>query len=128
VYGTLGTPAAGNTPGGRAAAVSWTDASGKFWLLGGSGYDSAGNNGNLNDLWEFNPSTNEWAWMGGNTTETGCFITQAGNTICTGRPGVYGTLATPAPGNNPGGRLAASSWTDNKGNFWLFGGDGSDRN
>src|SRR5580698_4686755 len=62
VYGTLGTPAAGNIPGGRFDAVSWTDSSGNFWLFGGDGYDGAGNNGGLNDLWEFNPSTNRWTW------------------------------------------------------------------
>ena len=36
VYGTLETPAAGNTPGGRNFASGWTDKSGNFWLFGGS--------------------------------------------------------------------------------------------
>ena len=34
-YGTQGTPAAGNTPGGRDGGVGWTDNSGNFWLFGG---------------------------------------------------------------------------------------------
>jgi hypothetical protein len=36
---------------------------------------------------------------------------------------VYGTLGQPAPGNLPGGREYASSWTDSRGNLWLFGGE-----
>ncbi|HMD76519.1 MAG TPA: kelch repeat-containing protein [Terracidiphilus sp.] len=126
VYGAMGTPAAGNIPGGRAAAASWIDGSGNFWLFGGQGYDSAGASGNLNDLWEFDPSTNQWAWMGGNTTTTNCMYTPEGNIICRGQPGAYGVLGTPDPGNDPGGRLGASIWIDTKGSFWLFGGYGAD--
>jgi hypothetical protein len=43
-----------------------------------------------------------------------------------GPPGIYGTLGIYASGNIPGGRYSVSSWTDNSGNFWLFGGYGSD--
>ena len=39
VYGTEGVAAAGNIPGGRAGAASWTDSSGNFWLFGGSRVD-----------------------------------------------------------------------------------------
>jgi hypothetical protein len=112
VYGTLGTPAAGNTPGARDSASTWTDSSGHLWLFGGEG--SAGG-GRFNDLWEFNPSLGahgEWAWMGGSNT--------------TGSVGVYGTLGTPAAGNVPGSRYGAMTWTDSSGHFWLFGGFGTD--
>jgi len=112
VYGTLGTPAAGNVPGSRSGAVSWTDTSDNLWLFGGNGDDSTGFNGDLNDLWEFNPSTKEWAWMGGS------------NSISS--DGVYGTLGTPAAGNIPGARQWAVNWTDQNGNLWLFGGEGYD--
>src|SRR5579863_8091811 len=113
VYGTLGTPASGNIPGSRYSAATWTDRSGNLWLFGGRGYDSTGAAwGHLNDLWEFNPPTNEWTWIGGS------------NIVY--QPGVYGTLATPAPGNVPGCRDAAASWIDHNGNLWLFGGDGFD--
>ena len=70
VYGTLGTPAAGNVPGGRWDASSWTDSSGNLWLFGGDGVRCQRVwNADLNDLWEFNPSTNEWTWMGGQHRE-----------------------------------------------------------
>jgi N-acetylneuraminic acid mutarotase len=127
VYGTLGTFAAGNIPGGRQNASSWTDYSGHFWLFGGEGIDAAGNWGELNDLWKFDPSTNEWAWMGGSSTLI-TFINGLGQTLYPGQPGVYGTLGTPAVGNAPGGRFTASSWTDSSGNLWLFGGVGFDAN
>jgi N-acetylneuraminic acid mutarotase len=119
-YGTLGVPAAGNIPGGRVDASSWTDRSGRLWLFGGSGYDASGNLGLLNDLWEFTPSTNQWAWMGGSSTVPV-------NPLGWGaQPGVYGTLGVPAAGNIPGGRAVAASWTDSSGHLWLFGGTGYD--
>jgi N-acetylneuraminic acid mutarotase len=55
VYGTLGTPAAANIPGGREFAVSWTDASGNLWLFGGFGFDSTGTYAWDNDLWKYQP-------------------------------------------------------------------------
>ncbi len=114
VYGTLGTPAPGNIPGARRYAVDWTDARGNLWLFGGYGYDSTGTLGDLNDLWEFSPTSNQWTWEGGSSTV---------NTA-----GVYGTLGTPASTNVPGARVAAKNWTDANGNVWLFGGEayGSD--
>ena len=119
VYGTLGTPAATNIPGGRGGPASWTDSSGNLWLFGGVGFDANGDSGWLNDLWEFNPSTNEWAWMGGSSTIPSC----ASEGSC-GQSGVYGTLGTPTAGNVPGGRYSASSWTDSSGHPWLLGGVG----
>ena len=62
-YGTEGTPAPSNVPGARDSAVSWKDAAGNFWLLGGEGYDSAGTYTLLNDLWEY--SGGEWTWTSG---------------------------------------------------------------
>ncbi len=111
-YGTLGTSSAGNLPGARFGAVGWSDASGNFWVFGGSGYDSAGANGNLNDLWEYNPATGQWTWMGGSQLH--------------GQAGSYGSQGSPAPANVPGARNGAVGWTDKSGNFWLFGGAGQD--
>lgn len=120
VYGMQGVAAAVNVPGSRGySGTSWTDASGNLWLFGGLGFDSTGNQGNLNDLWEFNPATNQWAWVSGSSVlGTGQCGTLAG------QPGVYGTQGTPASTNTPGGRQAHVSWTDRSGNFWLFGGYG----
>ena len=126
-YGTLRSPAVGNVPGSRSGAISWTDAKGNLWLFGGFGSDGAGNVGYLNDLWEFSPSTSEWAWMSGSSSMVTCAnLTGYSYTYC--GPSVPGNLGAPAAGNVPGGREWANSWTDSKGNLWLFGGSGFDPN
>jgi hypothetical protein len=112
VYGTLGTIAGLNIPGGRWGATGWADTSGRQWLFGGYGIDASGQVGELNDLWEFDPSTEGWTWMGGSNKVN--------------QPGVYGTLGIPAAGNIPGSRSGGANWTDSKGNFGLFGGNGRD--
>jgi len=109
-YGTLGTAAAGNVPGARNGSVSWIDASGDLWLLGGFGYDSAGNSGWLNDLWEY--SGGEWTWMGGSDVN--------------GQMGMYGSEGLASLSNVTGARALGTGWTDASGNFWLFGGIGYD--
>jgi len=112
LYGTLGVPASTNNPGGRSGATTWKDASGNFWLFGGSGFDAFGNNDFLNDLWKYTLSTNEWTWIAGDS-----LVYQSG---------IYGTLGVPSSLNKPGSRAGAASWTDAAGNLWMFGGYGVD--
>ncbi len=107
-YGTLGTAAATNVPGARATANFWSDSSGSFWLFGGGGYATAGSSGCLDDVWTFNPTTDQWTWDGGSETINAT--------------AVYGTQGSAASGNSPGGRCNAASWIDSSGNLWLFGG------
>jgi len=85
-------------------------------MLGGAGFDSTGNVGALNDLWEFVPSTRMWAWMGGSN------IAPSNDPI----DGIYGQFRVPSSTNFPGARTPAASWTDRQGNLWLFGGTGFD--
>jgi N-acetylneuraminic acid mutarotase len=120
IYGTKGQPSASNVPGGRHDATGWIDSAGNLWLFGGIGYDSMGTPGDLNDLWEFNPTTSEWTWVSGASTTP--LNSSGGN----GQVGVYGTQGVPAAGNVPGGRFGAVSWIDSAGNLWLFGGYGVD--
>ena len=127
IYGALGKPADDNIPGNRTYAASWTDSGGHLWLFGGFGFDGFGNWGYINDLWEFNISTNQWTWMNGSSTMKGTCDTASDPNYC-GEPGVYGTLGKPDAANSPGGRQAAASWTDKSGNLWLFGGYGLDAN
>lgn len=120
VYGILGVPDPGNTPGSRIGASAWTDEHGNLWLFGGNGFDSTGYGGSnsnvMNDLWKFSPNTGLWAWMGGKDTFPYASFT----------PGIYGQYRVPAQVNSPGARWAASSWSDHSGNLWLFGGEGYD--
>jgi N-acetylneuraminic acid mutarotase len=110
VFGTKGATASSNVPGARSYAVSWTDKNSGLWLFGGAGLDSAGANGSLNDLWEFDGSN--WTWVDGSNVA--------------GQAGIYGTKGTGSSSNFPGGRLGFVSWTDKSGNLWLFGGGGLD--
>ncbi len=123
VYGTLGQFDPANMPGGRNGAVSWIDQNGRLWLFGGQGYDSAGNLGQLNDMWELNATTGEWAWIRGNSTmkqlHGGAFAGEAN----------YGHLGvTGDDGDMPGGRMGASGWSNGAGTLYLFGGTGIDSN
>jgi N-acetylneuraminic acid mutarotase len=113
IYGTLGTAASINGPGGRTAPNTWTDKGGNLWLFGGEGFDTNGGFSDLNDVWKFDPATDEWVWMGGSSVIPGYYDTQTG---------VYGTVGTPSPDNIPAVRWNSVSWTDGSGNLWLFGG------
>jgi hypothetical protein len=105
-------PTANPYPGARTNAVSWTDASGNFWLFGGFGKDSAGTLGFLNDLWEYTGGV--WTFVSGSSLA---------NQI-----GAYGTAGVASGTNVPGGRQEAVGWADTAGNLWLFGGEGEDGN
>jgi len=126
VYGSLGTPASTNVPGGRYGAYAWTDLSGNLWLYGGNGFDAASTNAYLNDLWKYTPGENgtigEWTWMGGNSVDPRSPVPW----IQSAEPGVYGTLGTADAANIPGGRSSGVTWTDASGSLWLFGGLGAD--
>jgi hypothetical protein len=109
-------------------ASNWTDSSGNFWLFGGQGFCSDNTdtdfNGDLNEMWEFTPSTKEWTSFRGSTMS--CWLISVGGERVCGQVGTYGMLGEPEAGNIPGGRQSASSWTDSSGNFWLFGGYGDE--
>lgn len=102
VYGTPGVEADGNVPGARWGAASWVDATGQLWLFGGRGLGSGAAEGDLNDLWRYNPVTRRWAWMGGSQLAWA--------------DGLTADAAPPQP------RYLAATWTDTAGRLWLFGG------
>jgi gliding motility-associated-like protein len=115
-FDTRGVPSPDNIPGARQNGVSWTDKQGNFWLFGGTGFSSNGDEndhdeaGILNDLWMFSPLTGAWTFVNG--------------TPGLNEKGRYGTREQPSETNYPGARYSASGWRDEKGNLWLFGGRG----
>jgi hypothetical protein len=113
VYGTMGIADISNQPGARWFSSSATDDSGYLWLFGGLGYSAAAN-GYLNDLWKYNPSTNQWAWVKGDDAVRVY--------------GVYGIQGVPAVNNKPGARMHSTMWTDAQNHLWLFGGERSAAN
>lgn len=111
-YGTNNVAASTNQPGARYGAASWVDTSGNLWIFGGYGINATGTPVNLNDIWKYQISTNQWVWFNGSYN---------GNS-----PGYYGTLSTLSSSNIPGSRYYSARWTDSSGNFWMYGGSGLD--
>jgi N-acetylneuraminic acid mutarotase len=109
IYGTMGVENAGNFPGSRKGSSAWTY-NNKLYLFGGNGKGISGGNGLLNDLWEFNPVTNNWLWANGPNTVNA-------STITTGSPSSI----------RPGSRMEAVSFTDND-NAYIMCGQGNDSN
>ena len=108
-YGTQGVENPLNVPGARCAYVSWRDHSGYFWLFGGGFFTAAGGVNNMNDVWRYNPQTNNWAWMTGDTTANTSAVLDA---TCSSQ------IA-----NSPAGRLESRAcWQDSCDNFYVFGG------
>jgi hypothetical protein len=129
VYGTLGSAASLNNPGSRIYSSTWTDSNNNLWLFGGQGYDSTGGYGDLNDLWEFSPTTNEWAWMAGSNLagQLGVYQPAPGPSVAASSG--LDTEAGPEGASTsytPGSRMKAISWKDNNGDLWVFAGSGLD--
>jgi hypothetical protein len=133
VYGVIGqgsgTPA--NNPSAREGAATWTDsATGRLWMFGGGGFDSTGvgttssGGGELNDLWSFNPATQQWAWMGGPSVAGGAGVFA----VAQSSPGApnFSILSTPGARMWGTGFWVQPSGSPN-GTFWLFGGNGVDQ-
>ena len=123
VYGTIGVTDPSNSPGSRANASIWKDSSDNVYLFGGitSLYIPPSRNspnGNVilpvyNDLWKWDGSN--WTWLSGSSYGSFYGNPQTGN---------YGNKGISAATNLPPERSGAASWTDSRGNFWLYGGGG----
>jgi len=104
-YGTQGVFASSNTPGAREVYCNWIDASDHLWLFGGGYPDRHA------DLWEYDITLGEWAWISGTSTLN-----------YTGIHGPKCQLTDYFPNSRSENRI---EWTDSCGNFWLYGGGDS---
>ncbi len=111
VYGRQGVAADANTPGPRFNSVGWNDNAGNFWLMGGDVNITDVLRGGMNDVWKFDPVTNNWAWMDGSTEPD--------------QPRIAGQQGVAAESNDPGGRDSHAAAADAEGNLWMFGGTGT---
>ncbi|MBV9962617.1 MAG: T9SS type A sorting domain-containing protein [Parafilimonas sp.] len=109
IYGEKNVGSASNSPGSRREGASWVDKSGNLWLFGGWGYKKK-KQGDFNDLWKFDITTNEWTWINGDSVQ---------NKIAN-----YGTKGKASLKSKPGARWGAISWVDKSNNLWMFGGFG----
>ena len=118
IYNERGISSSENIPSSRTFSIGWKDLEGNFWLFGGLGvsrtYGNSKEDVSLNDLWKFELNSNEWTWIDGKNSVS--------------NSGMYGKKGNISPTNSPGGRVYSSSWTDLDGNFWMFGGEGYDKN
>jgi type IX secretion system substrate protein/galactose oxidase-like protein len=99
VYGIEGIPDSANHPGARFVYTKWKDSNGNFWLYGSG----------RNDLWRYNPATNEWTWMSGSNQVNSQGIS---GTQCIGN-----TMNIPSPRFEN-----RTCWKLSCDNFVIFGG------
>ncbi len=100
-----------NFPGGVAFAMNWGSGD-SLYVFGGGQLDNNNQPIPYNTLWKLNTKTMKWTWLHGNQTPAG--------------DASYGTKGTAHADNTPGARLHGSTWKDQQGKFWLFGGYGKD--
>src|SRR5674476_1494547 len=108
IYGSKGVYDESNNPGGREDALTWVY-NNKLYLFGGIRGISGIGDVSMSDLWEYDPSLNQWRWVSGPNTYN--------NSSVVGTPGVG------AAGNYPGGRLGSDAKIIND-KLYLFGGWG----
>jgi hypothetical protein len=111
IHGTIGIATSSNTPGSKAAATSWKDITGNFFLFGGKIINGSFNPAIFsNDLWMYSINTGLWTWVGGDA-----YFNPFNNAV-------YGIKGTPSAANKPGSRSGAAGAIDTSGNLLLYGG------
>ncbi len=106
-YGTKGVAAPTNNPPARQVHSRWKDNNGNFWFFGGT---APSNTNAMNDMWKFDPTTNNWTWMSG--------------TNQLNQMPALPTTCVPSTTNYPQARRENNStWKDACGNLWMFCGD-----
>lgn len=110
VYGSIGIADDENIPGARQGSTVWENDSGEIYLFGGFGIGRSQSPtfGSLNDLWRWDGK--DWTWISG-ASDINKF-------------GSYGTKKIASDNTFPGSRTNHTSWSDEDGNLWLFGGQG----
>ena len=107
-YGTMGVASPANVPPARACYTKFKSSDGGYYVFGGLGYAGLPEN----DLWRYDRSTNEWTWVSGSQNGMGS--------------AVYGNVCEMDSNSIPNTRSEDRvCWTDQDGNFWLFGGQNS---
>jgi hypothetical protein len=88
-------------------AADYIDSLGIYFVFGGLCYDTDGTIYYLNDLWTYNTSLGQWAWI-------------AGGKLDSNNNGNYGTLGSSSSVTQPGGRTAQAISTPD--GIVIFGG------
>ncbi len=105
-------------PSARFGAAGWKTPDGKLWFVGGDANTALkGNSGYINDIWNFDPATGQWTWLGGSTQSISGYSIPYAN-----QPGTFGAFDTFSIYNQIGARGMAMAWPDNAGNVFIFAG------
>jgi hypothetical protein len=104
-YGTKGVSSPANDPPARACYSKFKSTDGGYYIFGGRSYTGS----TLNDLWRYDRATNEWTWVSGSQNGSGSAVY---SNVCE-------MDSNAVPENLQENRVC---WTDQYGNFWLFGG------
>ena len=109
-FGTKGIFNNTNTPGKRSRSITFTDNTGNLYLMGGTyiGYSTI--SVEYNDLWKYDISLQQWAWIGGYNTHT------------PGINGNYGTVGIESQNYFPSSRIELSPIVSNDGMVYIYGG------
>lgn len=102
-YGIQGVANPLNNPPPRYAAVTWAHDDGFLYLFSGGDYYT---DNIYNDIWKYDPVTNNWTWLKGLSNSAG----------------VYGTMGVPDIANMPPSRYFSCGWAESGGSLWLLGG------
>ncbi|MDQ3232510.1 MAG: hypothetical protein M3Q07_11865, partial [Pseudobdellovibrionaceae bacterium] len=115
---SINVPGSASLPPSRRSGMSWTDASGQFWIFGGFGFplnvSQGPASGFLNDMWSFDPMSQTWTRRGGSDFAEG-----------QGRGGLRGVSSIHIW---PPARASSAFWQSPDGKFWLYAGDGQTGN
>ncbi len=111
VYGTPEVANPANQPGARGKAAVWCDDGGNFWVNGGYGRPAPAGSTYYGDMWKYDASLGQWAWMAGPLPSSSKIAP------------LFTTLGVPDEAAYPGWREWATSITSGS-DLWLFGGRG----
>ncbi len=103
-YGMKGVFSPSNSPGNRWTYQYWKSDDGKFYMFGSfSNYTQE----MLSDMWEFDPSINLWAWVGGAQGQISSSI--------------FSSLGEFSPNNIPATSIEEiNNWKDECNRFWGY--------
>ncbi|HLP18840.1 MAG TPA: hypothetical protein VK174_00990, partial [Chitinophagales bacterium] len=110
-FGIKGVPDPANEPPSRYACAFWTDTANNFWVFGGVN-DWYSTGWLLNDLWKFDPVTQNWTWMQGDVYQDSLYYP-----VYAAPKGVFSPL------NKPGGDgFGIFTWVTPDNHLWMYGG------
>ena len=109
-FGTKGVFNNTNTPGKRSQSITFVDNSGNLYLMGGTYITYVSSSVEYNDLWKYDITLQQWAWIGGY------------NTHAAGIAGNYGPIGVESQNYYPSSRIFSNPLVSNDGMIYIYGG------